>query len=87
MSKSQPTEPENVNLFENETVSQSRLTLSDPIGYSPPGSSVHGLLRARILEWRAIFFSGDLSNLGIEPRSPMLGPLYSFRGSVAQSAP
>ena len=30
---------------------QSRLTLCDPMDYSPPGSSVHGILQARILEW------------------------------------
>ena len=29
-------------------------TPCDPKGYSPPGSSVHGLLRARILEWVAM---------------------------------
>ena len=40
--------------------------------YSPPGSSVHGILRARILEWVAIPFSGDLPNPGIEPGSPAL---------------
>ena len=30
---------------------QSCLTLCDPIDYSPLGSSVHGILQARILEW------------------------------------
>ena len=30
------------------------LTLFDPMDYSPPGSSVHGILQARILEWTAI---------------------------------
>ena len=29
-------------------------TLCDPIDYSPPSSSVHGILQARILEWVAI---------------------------------
>ena len=28
-------------------------TLCDPVDYSPPGSSVHGILQARILEWVA----------------------------------
>ena len=32
-------------------------TLCDPMDYSPPGSSVHGILQARILEWVAIPFS------------------------------
>ena len=30
------------------------LTLCDPMDYSPPGSSVHGILQARILEWPAM---------------------------------
>ena len=33
---------------------QSCPTLWDPVDYSPPGSSVHGILQARILEWGAI---------------------------------
>ena len=40
--------------------------------YSPPGSSVYGILQARILEWVAIPFPGDLPNLGIEPWLPAL---------------
>ena len=35
----------------------SRLTLCDPVDCSPPGSSVHGILQGRILEWVAIPFS------------------------------
>ena len=38
-------------------VSQSRPILWDPIDCHPPGSSVHGILQARILEWVAIPFS------------------------------
>ena len=38
-------------------VAQSWLTLCDPVDCSPPGSSVHGILQARILEWIAISFS------------------------------
>ena len=38
---------------------------------SPPGSSVHGILQTRILEWVAMPPSpGDLPNPGIEPGSP-----------------
>ena len=33
------------------------LTVCDPIDYSPPGSSIHGILQARIMEWVAISFS------------------------------
>ena len=36
---------------------QSCLTLCDPIDGSPPGSSVPGILQARILEWASISFS------------------------------
>ena len=42
---------------EESEVTQSCLTLCDPMGCSPPGSSVHGILQARILEWVAIFYS------------------------------
>ena len=38
-------------------VAQSCLILCHPMDYSPPGSSVHGILQARILEWVAIYFS------------------------------
>ena len=38
-------------------VTQSCLTLCDPMGFSPPGSSVHGIFQARVLEWGAIAFS------------------------------
>ena len=40
-------------------VAQSCPTLSDPIDYSPPGSSVHGIFQARVLEWGAIAFSAS----------------------------
>ena len=36
---------------------QSCLTLCDPMGYNPPGSSVHGIFLGCILEWVAISFS------------------------------
>ena len=35
-------------------VAQSCLTLSDPMDCNPPGSSVHGIFQARVLEWGAI---------------------------------
>ena len=38
-------------------VAQLCLTLCSPMNYSPPGSSVPGILQARILEWVAILFS------------------------------
>ena len=42
-------------------------SLCDTMDCSPPGSSVHGILQARILEWVAISCSRDLSDSGIEP--------------------
>ena len=47
-------------------------TLCNPVDCSLPGSSVHGILQARVLEWVAIAFSGGLPDPGIEPRSPAL---------------
>ena len=38
-------------------VAQSCPTLCNPVDGSPPGSSVHGILQARILEWVAISFT------------------------------
>ena len=38
-------------------VTQSCPTLCDPMDFSPPGSSIHGILQARVLEWVAISFS------------------------------
>ena len=42
-------------------VAQSCLTLSDPMDCSLPGSSVHGIFQARVLEWSAIAFSVMIS--------------------------
>ena len=38
-------------------VAQSCLTLSDPVDCSLPGSSIHGIFQARVLEWGAIVFA------------------------------
>ena len=38
-------------------ITKSCLTLCDPVGYSTPGSSVHGIFQARILEWVAMLSS------------------------------
>ena len=48
--------PSKVKESESE-VAQSCPTLCDPVDCSPPGSFVHGILQARILEWVAIPFS------------------------------
>ena len=46
-------------------VTQSCPTLSDPVDCSLPGSSVHGIFQARVLEWGAIDFSAISSRLFI----------------------
>ena len=46
---------------------QSCLTLCDPVDCSLPGSSVHGILQARILEWVPMPPPGDFPDPGIEP--------------------
>ena len=55
---------------QSETVKVTQLcpTLCDPMDSSLQGSSVHGILRARTLEWVAIYPSYP----GSEPRSPAL---------------
>ena len=52
-------------------VAQSCPTLSDPMDCSPPGSSIHGIFQARVLEWGAIAFS-DVP--------VVLGFFFSFSG-------
>ena len=47
-------------------------TLYDPMDYRPSGSSLHGILQARILEWVAISFFGDIPDPGINSESPAL---------------
>ena len=53
-------------------LTQSCSTLCDPMDCSLPGFTVRRILLAKILEWVAISFSGDLPNPGTEPRSPAL---------------
>ena len=65
---------------------KSCLTLCNPLDYSPAGSSVHGILQARILEWVAM---RDLPNPGIEPmslKSPALSGSF-FATSATWKAP
>ena len=53
-------------------VTQSCPVLCNPMDYNTPSSSVHGILQARILEWVAVPFSGDLPHPGIKPGAPEL---------------
>ena len=54
-------------------VAQSCPTLSDPMDWSPPGSSIHGIFQARVLEWGAIAFSGNV---------PLVPPMFLKRSLV-----
>ena len=54
------------------SVARSYPALCDPMAYSPPGSSVHGISQARIPHWVATSFSRDLPNPGIKHTSPTL---------------
>ena len=58
-------------------VAQSCLTLCDPMDCSLPGSSVHGILQARIQEWVAITFSRGSS----QPRD---GTLVSYVSCIGK---
>ena len=66
-----------MNIFEHfelvkVLIAQLYSTLCDPIDCSPPGSSVLGILQARILQWAAIPLSKNLHDSEIKPRSPVL---------------
>ena len=50
-----------VHLIKVKVKSLSHVWLCDPVDCSPPGSSVHGILQARILEWIVISFSKFIS--------------------------
>ena len=56
----------------NVKVTQLCPTLCNHMDCSLPGSSVHGILQAEILEWIAVSFSRGLPNPGIKPRSSAL---------------
>ena len=61
-------------------VTQLCLTLSDPMDCSLPGSSVHGIFQARVLEWGAIAFSTSLSyKLPNPQKGSLLQTLFSRR--------
>ena len=53
-------------------VAQSCLTLSDPMDCSLPGSSVHGIFQARVLEWDAIAFSVSVAKTYQNPHTLQL---------------
>ena len=63
-------------------LTQSCLTLKDPMDCSSPGSSVHGILQVRILEWVAIPFSSESSQpRGWTQVSCTAGRLFTISGT------
>ena len=73
-------------------VAQSCPTLSDPMDCSLPGSSIHGIFQAKVLEWGAIAFSDSLdqdkmTSLFYTLVTPMLNPLiYSLQNKAVKVA-
>ena len=59
-------------IYIESEVAQSCLTLCDPVDSSLQDSSIHGILKATVLEWVAISSPGDLPDPRIELRSPTL---------------
>ena len=60
-------------------VAQSCPTLSNPVDCSPPGSSIHGIFQARVLEWGAIAFSVYGGGTHKTVRDSMLGAPESLK--------
>ena len=64
-------------------VAQSCPTLSNPMDCSPPGSSVHGTLQARVLEWGAIAFSNQAPlSMGFSRQGYWNGLPFPFPGDL-----
>ena len=65
-------------------VAQSFSTLCNPMDCSPPGSSIHGIFQAGVLEWGAIAFYGWSYNLLTNPLIPLHfdDSFYSIRNNL-----
>ena len=81
--------------LDESEVAQSCLTLNDPMDWSPPGSSVHGTLQARVLEWGAssgrlpLHGARSCPSLPLRALSPdeaeILSSFLSFAGGQTQT--
>ena len=70
-SRNRKENPETGKKVQESELAQSCLTLCDPLDRSLPGSSVHGIVQARIVEWVAISFSrGIFLTQGSSPGLP-----------------
>ena len=63
----------------SDHVNHSVVSDCDPMDCSPPGSSVHRILQARILEWVGISSSRDLPNPGTKLGYPALQALLGVK--------
>ena len=63
-------------------IAQPYPTLRDPRDCRLPGSSVHGIFQARVLEWGAIAFSGYKASLNLFPLLPILAAHQNLIGSL-----
>ena len=61
-------------------------TLCNPMNYGPPGSSVHGIRQARMLEWVTMPLPGDRSHPEIEPMSLTIYPTRVLNASYFASS-
>ena len=58
---------------------------SDPMDWTPPSSSIHGIFQARVLEWGAIAFSENMREMGGIKKIPLgvlTGKLLAKRAEV-----
>ena len=69
-----------INDGNGDLVAQSWPTLFNGMDSSPPGSSVHGIFQARILEWVAISFSRGTSQSRNQIWSPVLQAVFCIAG-------
>ena len=61
---------------------QSCPTLSNPMDWSPPGSSIHGIFQARVLEWGAIAFSVGITSCSLVSVSHQVQRRASWRNQI-----
>ena len=62
-------------------------TPSNPMDYSPPGSSIHGIFQARVLEWGAIAFSRSMKTLPPDSFLVRAGGQFFGLGAAIASKP
>ena len=72
--------------YRHRSGAKSCLTLCNPRGCSPPGSSVHGILQERMLERLPFPSPGDLPGPGIKPASALAGEFFTTSTTWAEKA-